>query len=245
MWGLKKEAAHYRSLAGKLRREIRRTLWDDREQAFIDGLKKGRRVGRISRFAQVWAILFDLVSKKEAARLARRILEGDLYPPPSYSINHQWEFLACIKAGMTQSVLEVLRSVWGKMLELGPGTFWEDFIPGQKYPDYLSFYGRPYAKSLCHGFSGAIPLAVLSEGLLGVKAASPGFAQAVISPKLAGLRWMRGSVPTPHGPIELELDAGGLGKVKLPAGVSARIVSEEGKPVAQFKRAGTFKFKFC
>lgn len=244
LWKDEKGVRHYAALAKKLRCEIRRSLWDQKKGMFIDGLKKGKRVRKFSRFAQIRAILFDLVSKQEAARLAEQIVEGEFYPPPSYSINQYWEMLACIKAGKCERVLDILRSVYGAMLDLGPGTFWEDFIPGEAGRERLAFYGRPYGKSLCHGYAGGIAVAVLSGGLLGIQAESPGYGKVVISPRLCGLEWIRGKVPTPHGPIGLELNAGGHAKVELPSGLQARVVTSDSKTIVRLKGPSTSRFDF-
>jgi hypothetical protein len=45
------------------------------------------------------------------------------------------------------------------------------------------------------------------QRVLGVIPAQPGFASAAIEPALGGLEWVAGTVPTPHGPIEMRADA--------------------------------------
>jgi hypothetical protein len=68
---------------------------------------------------------------------------------------------------------------------------------------------------------------------LGVTPAEPGYAKARIAPRLGRLAWARGSVPTPHGlltlevtatavtidsPVPVVLDLGGQPSRALPAG---------------------------
>ncbi|WP_214321122.1 alpha-L-rhamnosidase C-terminal domain-containing protein [Nonomuraea sediminis] len=41
---------------------------------------------------------------------------------------------------------------------------------------------------------------------LGITPAEPGYASVRIAPRLGDLAWARGSVPTPHGPVSVEVD---------------------------------------
>jgi hypothetical protein len=50
---------------------------------------------------------------------------------------------------------KVVEKIWGGMLDLGATTFWEGFNPAEKGEEHFAFYGRPYAKSLCHAWSSA------------------------------------------------------------------------------------------
>ncbi|MHB1319147.1 MAG: alpha-L-rhamnosidase-related protein, partial [Anaerolineae bacterium] len=57
-----------------------------------------------------------------------------------------------------------------------------------------------------HGWS-STPARDLVFYTLGVTPAEPGYSVARIAPRLGGLAWVRGRVPTPHGIISLDLDA--------------------------------------
>lgn len=50
---------------------------------------------------------------------------------------------------------------------------------------------------------GGTPLVQLSSRVLGVTPASPGYAAVRIAPRSAGLAWAKGTVPTPHGPVQV------------------------------------------
>ena len=89
--------------------------------------------------------------------------------------------------------------------------------------------------------SGAAP--ALTNYELGVMPASPGFGSFVAQPHPADLRWARGTVPTPHGPIVFRWAyvRGAItatvvspvpGEITLPADGAATL---DGKPIpAQF-----------
>ena len=142
-------------------------------------------------------------------------------------------------AGDFTGCLDVIRNYWGGMLDRGATTFWEDFdlrwlddsgridapTPAGKKDLHADFGGYCYTglrHSLCHGWA-AGPTAWLSEHILGVVPLTPGFAKARVRPNWAGLDWVSGSYPTPHGPIHVELKRSADGtpqvKVDVPSGV--------------------------
>ncbi len=79
-------------------------------------------------------------------------------------------------------------------------------------------YGRPFGKSLCHGW-GASPIYLLGKYYLGVKPTSPGYQTFNVEPCLGDLQWMEGDVhtPTPEGKIHLYCSAKEI-KVKADQG---------------------------
>ncbi|MFI6295848.1 family 78 glycoside hydrolase catalytic domain [Nonomuraea sp. NPDC050790] len=56
--------------------------------------------------------------------------------------------------------------------------------------------------SYCHGWS-ATPARDLLVHTLGITPAEPGYAKVRVAPRLGGLAWARGAVPSPHGLIEV------------------------------------------
>ena len=85
-------------------------------------------------------------------------------------------------------------------------------------------YGRPYGKSLCHAW-GASPIYLLGKYYLGVKPEKAGYEEWSVRPDLGGLKWMEGTIPTPHGDIYVSMNnkkirvksPGGKGIVYLPS----------------------------
>jgi hypothetical protein len=76
-----------------------------------------------------------------------------------------------------------------------------------------------------HGWI-ATPAYQMPSKILGVRPASPGFGTILIKPETCGLSWAKGSVPTPHGKVDVSWKIEG-GKftldVTIPAGTTARI----------------------
>jgi hypothetical protein len=116
-----------------------------------------------------------------------------VYPFISY-----FDVLARYQAGRAASGLELIRREWGYMLHNRPGSrMWES----------ISAHGGPppsnYGPSWDHGWSsGAAP--ALTQFVLGVTPASPGFQRFNAMPYPGVLAWARGDVPTPHGTIHFE-----------------------------------------
>ena len=129
------------------------------------------------------------------------------------------------------------------MLRLGATTFWEDFDldwekgdvcpidrlprPGERdiHGDYGRFCYEGYRHSLCHGWSaGIIPFLV--EEVLGVVPVEDGYRRVRIAPKLGGLRFAKGDIPTPYGELHVECrDEGGKLDLKITAPDGVQVVS--------------------
>ena len=127
--------------------------------------------------------------------------------------------MARAMAGDTNGAIDVIKGYWGKMLELGATTFWEDFdiewtenassitevVPvGKKdiHGDFGRFCYEGFRHSLCHGWSSG-PAPFMTEYILGVKIMEPGCKLVKIEPDLCGLSYAKGTVPTPYGDIKV------------------------------------------
>ena len=139
-------------------------------------------------------------------------------------------------AGKNSTSLETVRNFWGGMIDMGATSFWEDFdlnwcpnatrideMPVQGRPDIHADFGDHCYKglrhSLCHGWA-AGPAAWCSEKILGVTPAAPGFSKVKFTPDLCGLKWAKGTVPTPYGEIKVTLAEGKTPEIILPDGIS-------------------------
>lgn len=182
--------------------------------------------------------LLALAGMAEAGAVNRDILAQD--PARGLSTFYGYYVLqARAEAGDYAGCLDLLRTYWGGMLDMGATTFWEgfeiDWMPGSAPIDELVPAGKRdihgdfgdycypgFRHSLCHGWA-AGPTAWLMEHVLGIAPASPGFATVTVTPHLAGLSYARGTFPTPHGLIEVSHELGADGETKttltLPPGV--------------------------
>lgn len=127
---------------------------------------------------------------------------------------------ALSKSECTQYAIDIICKYWGKMLEMGATTFWEDFdvewtenaarideiVPDGKrdiHGDSGKFCYEGLRHSLCHGWASG-PTAYLSKQVLGVNILEAGCKKIEIKPDLGGLKWVKGKFPTPYGEIEIE-----------------------------------------
>lgn len=126
--------------------------------------------------------------------------------------------------------LQWMRTYWGGMLDEGATSFWEAYDlhwPKKEPHRYLEADGRVGAfVSLAHAWSSG-PTAWMMDELLGVHADEPGYRHATIRPDLAGLSWIEGAVPTPHGLIRVAVRSVPKSKIEitLPAGVTANLLA--------------------
>lgn len=146
---------------------------------------------------------------------------------------------AMAKSGNFQGALDVIRTYWGAMLDLGATTFWEDFnmdwlpnaspidnqVPAGKkdiHGDYGDYCYKGFRHSLCHGWASG-PTSWLTEYVLGFKVMEPGCRVVKIEPHLGDLQWAEGSFPTPQGIITVRHEKKTDGRirttVKAPKGV--------------------------
>jgi hypothetical protein len=111
-----------------------------------------------------------------------------------------YELAALAESGQQDYVTRQIKDYWGGMLRDGATCFWEQYDPKQKGVERFAMYGKAFGMSLCHAW-GASPLYLLGRYYLGVHPTQPGYAAYVVEPKLGGLEWIEGKVPTPHGDI--------------------------------------------
>ena len=113
------------------------------------------------------------------------------------------------------------------MLAEGATSFWESYdLRWPKTNPHLSLQAdgtSGYFVSLAHGWS-AGPTAWLSENVLGIRPATPGYKRVTIEPNLMGLDWAQGSIPTPNGPIKIRIDKSKGITLDLPQGVESASV---------------------
>ena len=137
---------------------------------------------------------------------------------------------AMAAAGKYEEALDIIRSYWGGMLDMGATSFWEDFnmtwldnaaridelVPEGK-TDIHGAYGdycyKGFRHSLCHGWASG-PTSWLSEYVLGVQIVEPGCRVVRIKPNLGGLKWVEGTFPTPFGDIKISHKVQPDGSVK-------------------------------
>jgi hypothetical protein len=127
-----------------------------------------------------------------------------------------WAFML---AGDMRSGIELLKAFQRPIDARGHCTIWEAMMPGGGLP--IGPDGNTL--SFAHAWGG-LGSFLMQRQVLGIAPLSPGFARMTLRPDLGPLAYAAGTVPTPHGPIEVTLERKGgalRGQLRLPAGVEA------------------------
>jgi hypothetical protein len=202
------EAERFGQRAARVGQAINEFAWSEPEGLYTDGIA----TRSLSRHVNIDAILFDVASPERQQRIARRLFTDPAVRDTTFYFAHYLHEVAA-KLGQQQRILNDL-SRWKGMLDLGTSTWWEN--PGETRSD-------------CHAWSAA-PTFELMQEVLGVRPTKPGFALVTIRPFVGRLAWARGTVPTPHGEIQVswKREPAFEIEVSLPAGVEADVVLPSG-----------------
>ena len=132
-------------------------------------------------------------------------------PKPAITITPYYGYYvlsAMARLNHRREALDWMRQYWGGMLAEGATSFWEGYDPRwpkQDFHAHLEADGKAgYYTSLAHGWSSG-PTAWLMEQVLGIQPTAAGFHTVTLRPDLAGLTWVRGTEPTPRGPIAVQI----------------------------------------
>ncbi len=198
------EAERYAELYDNVRRKTDEHFWDEDRKAYLHNIEDGQLNEMVTKFPNMFAILFGYADGQRS----KDIMENVMLNPDVEAITTPYmrfyELEALCQMGMYDYVMGEMKSYWGGMLNEGATSFWEKYVPTETGTQHLQMYGRPYGKSLCHAW-GASPVYLLGKYYLGIKPTKPGYQEWECRPNLGGLEWMKGRVPTPFGPISLEM----------------------------------------
>ena len=207
---------------------------------------------QVTKFPNMMAILYGVADADRAQEILANVMQNPDVPAITTPYMRFYELAALCQLGLQADVLPEIKAYWGGMLRNGATSFWEKYVPedeasaneknagfmadgivpSPKAP-HLEMYGRPYGKSLCHAW-GASPIYLIGRYFLGVEPLQPGYISAdgkaawTARPTLGGLAWMRGDVPTPFGPIHIEMDENKL-IVTAPNGIGRGEIRVAGK----------------
>ena len=226
--GKSDEKATYEQLSKSLLSKLETQFWNNERQAFVHNRKNGQKSESITRYANMFAVLFDYVDDVKKQAIKKSVLQNDEILKITTPYMRFYELEALCALDEQTSVTKEIKDYWGGMLKLGATSFWEKYNPDDTGSGHLAMYGRPFGKSLCHAW-GASPIYLLGKYYLGITPVKPGYEEFAISPTLGGLEWMKGSVPTPEGDIFLYMNKKEI-KVKANKGNGWITFSSKRKP---------------
>jgi len=192
-------------LSKDLKQRIFDVFWSQEKNAFIHNRINGKLSDNVTRYANMFAILFDYVDDAKKQQIKDHVILNDEILKITTPYMKFYELASLCEIGEEEKVINFVKEYWGGMLKLGATTIWEAYDPNQSGDEHYAMYGRPFGKSLCHAW-GANPVYLFGKYLLGVKPTAPGYQSYLIEPSLGGLEWIKGKVPTPDGNIEVYMD---------------------------------------
>ena len=200
--GDEKSKNEYSRLAAALKKKIFSLYWSPSKQALVHSRIDGKQTGNVTRYSNMFAIFFGYFTDGQKLAVKKSVLLNDSIQKITTPYMRFYELEALCAMGEQRYVLNEMKNYWGGMLKLGATSFWEEYDPSRNGAEHYAMYGREFGKSLCHAW-GASPIYLLGKYYLGVAPSSAGYSRYTIQPKLGGLQWMQGEVPTPSGNISL------------------------------------------
>ncbi|SDZ92777.1 alpha-L-rhamnosidase [Arachidicoccus rhizosphaerae] len=201
-----KGAAEYSKLSNELTRKLFDVFWDQNRHAFIHSDIGGRSGEQVFRYTNMFALLLGYLDSAKQKEVVSHVLLNKQVQAIHTPYMRFYELEALCAAGKLNVVTGEMRNYWGGMLARGATSFWEQYDPAAKGAAQYAMYGRPFGKSLCHAW-GASPIYLLGKYYLGVKPTSPGYQTYEVRPQLGGLKWIKGTVPSADGDIQVYCDA--------------------------------------
>ena len=221
----------YQKLADDLKVNLFSVYWDQSKHALVHSRVKGALSSNVTRYSNMFAIFFDYFDEPQKQEVKTHVLLNDSIQKITTPYMRFYELEALCAMGEQKYVLKEMKEYWGGMLNLGATSFWEEYDPTKKGAEHYAMYGREFGKSLCHAW-GASPIYLLGKYYLGVKPTSPGYATYSVEPDLGGLQWMRGTVPTPSGNINLYCSTKEI-RITGAAGKGTLTFKSKSKPVCK------------
>ena len=207
-------AKYWTSSSNALKINLKKVVWDDTKQIW---LSKNDSTSEIARHPNFLAIVSGLTPLNQSAGI-KTLLENEDIKPVGTPYMAGFEVMALAQLNNTDYMLNHVNNYWGGMLKKGATTFWEAYNPKETYEEQYSFYGRPYAKSLCHAWSSG-PAAFLPSELFGLKPLEDGWKRFILNPKLGYLEWASVCVPTKYGNILVDIDKDNV-QISIPEGTT-------------------------
>lgn len=214
MVGLPDWAAVWRAQAARIAQALNQLLWDESRGVYVDSRVQGEQSRRVSQQTNGICLAYGLVPADRQERVIAYVTDparvkltaamGPLYQPPPFDeesdvvlaqpfcAHHLHRGLVAV--GRADLMVENIRQRWGAMIAAGSTTIWELWSP---------------LASQCHAWS-TTPTFDLPTYVLGIAPLADGFAKTVVAPRPCDLAWARGSLPTPHGTVDVswEREAG-------------------------------------
>ena len=174
--------------AEKLKGNIRKWLWLPEKQLFMDSYGGTK----CSQQTQVYALLYSLVEDKEREHVMDAIAAGNRSSEQSFS----YYVVSSIFDSKPQWAIDFIRKNWGDQMKspFFNGAWHECWDIANFATDLMTT-----SHAWCSG-----PTALLPQKVLGVEPISAGWETFSVRPNPCDLKWAKGVVSSPFGPVCIE-----------------------------------------
>jgi hypothetical protein len=201
------DAQRWSARAASVATSINAKLWDAGAGAYLDSATGPVRHGQdgngyailagVAPAARATSAL-GYLDAKTALPYGNSFMDNDTLVSDGskrvYAFTSFPEISARFLSGEAESAIAEIKRLYGWMAGHDPGTTdWEGIGAGG------SMYEGPYT-SAAHGWSSGV-VSELTNQLLGAAPVTPGYATWSVTPHPGSVRWARGQLPTPHGPL--------------------------------------------
>jgi alpha-L-rhamnosidase len=190
--GEQEDALEYRNNAAIMKKAIMEHFWCDNQGCFVGETGSTEP----DYMANALALAIKFLDKDKAVRTAEYLKNSHYEHGKIISLMIR----GCYTYGLDTLGLERLRNPGGRINWLnaiddwkGPCTTWECMIFPIDEANGENWFDLSHADTAMGH--------IMSGYMLGVQPTTPGFSQYRIEPHSFGLKWAKGSVPTPHGDI--------------------------------------------
>jgi hypothetical protein len=183
-------AVKWRKMAGRLRDAVNKRYYNEKYEAYIDGIYDGIPSESVSQTTNALAILARIGDRERLEKIVNTIKDPKRCPVQCTIATLYFYNEALESIDSDVDVPSIIRSEWGKMLEMGATTTWESVEAPERN------------QGCCFGFS-AHPLNYMIRNYLGIIPLESGYKRVSIRLKPDDLSYAKGKVATPNGYIEV------------------------------------------
>ncbi|HTL28404.1 MAG TPA: family 78 glycoside hydrolase catalytic domain [Tepidisphaeraceae bacterium] len=201
------DAREFYAKAKQVYESFNAKLFDASRGIYLDG----EGAAHASLHANMFPLAFGLVPKDRQARVADFVQSRGM-ACSVYGAQYLLEGL--FLAGRDDYAISLMTSKgersWWHMIDLGSTMTLEAW--DAKYKPNLTWN---------HAW-GAAPANIISRYVLGVRPLEPGYKKILIAPRIGSLKFARGKVPTPFGPVTVSVEGARL-SIEVPKGATATV----------------------
>jgi len=205
------QAAQWTKKADQVKTNVRKYLWSPEKHLYMDsfGSKK------YSQQTQVYALLYGLVDSEKKQHVVDAIASGNRSSEQSFS----YYVVNSIFNEKPQWALDFIRTNWGAQMK-------SPFFNGAWHECWDIANFKTDLMTTSHAWCSG-PTALLPQKVLGVEPVSAGWQTFCVRPNSCDLKWAKGIVSSPFGPICVEWNTETKGVFKIfvtvPEGSNAEI----------------------